>query len=160
MSVVVLALSACGSTPQGASTSQTTATNGHGGSTTTIASPPSSVASVVPTVQARWTTYHGDSLSNGVDASGARLDPPRTAWTSQKLDGDLFGEPLVVGKTVFVATENDTVYALDAASGKEIWSKHVGTPVDASELACGDVDPVVGVTGTPVIDTRLSLIHI
>ena len=28
------------------------------------------------------------------------------------LDGDLFGEPLVLGNDVFVATENDTVYAL------------------------------------------------
>ena len=154
LAVVVLALSACGSTPQSSSTTQTTATNGHGGSTTTVAGPPSSVASVVPTAQARWTTYHGDSLSNGVDASGARLDPPHTEWTSETLDGDLFGEPLVVGATVFVATENDTVYALNAASGKVIWSQHVGTPVDASQLACGDVDPVVGVTGTPVIDTR------
>jgi outer membrane protein assembly factor BamB len=115
---------------------------------------------VVPTATSHWTTYHGDALSDGVDDSGARLDPPRIAWTSATLDGDLFGEPLVVGKVVFLATENDTVYALSTASGQVIWSKHVGTPVDASALACGDVDPVLGVTGTPVIDTRRAEIFV
>ncbi len=81
-----------------------------------------------------------------------RLDPPRLAWRSPTLDGNLFGEPLVYGNVVFVATENDTVYALSASNGTVIWSKHVGTAVNAYQLPCGDVDPVVGVTGTPVID--------
>jgi polyvinyl alcohol dehydrogenase (cytochrome) len=83
-----------------------------------------------------------------------RLDPPRLAWRSPTLDGDLFGEPLVFGNVVFVATENDTVYALRASNGTVIWSKHLGTAVNASQLPCGDVDPVVGVTGTPVIDAN------
>ncbi len=33
-----------------------------------------------------------------------------------------------------------------------IWSTHVGTPVPASSLPCGDISPTVGITGTPVID--------
>jgi hypothetical protein len=52
-----------------------------------------------------------------------------------------------------VATENDTIYALAANSGAVLWSTHVGTPVPSSDLPCGDISPVVGITGTPVIDT-------
>jgi PQQ-like domain len=73
-------------------------------------------------------------------------------WNSQTLDGSLFGEPLVWDYKVVVATENDTVYELNASTGTVVWTHHVGAPVQASELACGDITPVVGVTSTPVID--------
>ena len=68
------------------------------------------------------------------------------------LDGQLYGEPLVSSGDVFVATENDTVYALSTSTGRVIWSTHVGPPVPASVLPCGDISPTVGITGTPVID--------
>ena len=51
-----------------------------------------------------------------------------------------------------MATENDTVYALSAATGAVVWSTHLATPVPASLLPCGDISPTVGITGTPVID--------
>ena len=54
---------------------------------------------------------------------------------------------------VYVATENDTVYALSAATGAVVWSTHLASPVPASLLPCGDIRPTVGITGTPVIDT-------
>ena len=95
---------------------------------------------------------HHDVGGTGVDSSGTRFDPARPAWTSPVLDGDLFGEPLVLGATVYVATENDTVYALRAADGTVEWSTHLGTPVPDSSLPCGDITPTVGITGTPVID--------
>ena len=53
---------------------------------------------------------------------------------------------------VYVATENDTVYALSAATGAVVWSSHLGTPVPSARLPCGDISPTVGITGTPVID--------
>ena len=40
------------------------------------------------------------------------VDLSSRAWTSPALDGQLYTEPLVLGGRVFVATENDTVYAL------------------------------------------------
>ncbi|MGO9342374.1 MAG: PQQ-binding-like beta-propeller repeat protein [Acidimicrobiales bacterium] len=153
LSVVVLVLSACGAPSRSASTSSPATSAHQSGSTSTLPGPTTSLAIVQPAI-ARWTTYHGDALSSGVDTSGARLDPPQMAWRSPTLDGDLFGEPLVFGSDVFAATENDTVYALSASNGTVIWSKHVGTAVSASQLPCGDVDPLVGVTGTPVIDAR------
>ncbi len=51
-----------------------------------------------------------------------------------------------------MATENDTVYALSAGTGAIAWSAHLGHPVPASSLPCGDITPTVGITGTPVID--------
>ena len=53
---------------------------------------------------------------------------------------------------VYVATENNTVYALSAATGSVAWSTHLGDPVPAGSLPCGDIAPTVGITGTPVID--------
>jgi hypothetical protein len=101
---------------------------------------------------ASWTVYHGDPLGSGVDTSGVTFSPAQSAWTSAQLDGQLFGEPLEATGRVYVATENDTLYALAADSGQILWSTHVGTPVPSNDLPCGDISPTVGITGTPVID--------
>jgi polyvinyl alcohol dehydrogenase (cytochrome) len=98
-----------------------------------------------------WTTYHGDAEATGV-AVPTRLRPARRAWTSPTLDGQLYGEPLVADGRVFAATENDTVYAMSARSGRILWSRHLAEPVPSGDLPCGDISPEVGITGTPVID--------
>jgi hypothetical protein len=100
-----------------------------------------------------WTVYHGDPAGDGVAAPVGSVNTSARAWTSPALDGQLYGEPLVSGGMVYVATENDTVYALSASTGGVIWSTHLATPVPASSLPCGDITPSVGITGTPVIDT-------
>ena len=99
-----------------------------------------------------WTVYHGDPAGTGVAASVTGVDTAAPAWTSPALDGQLYGQPLVYAGQVYVATENDTVYALAAATGKVAWSAHLGSPVQAGSLPCGDIRPVAGITGTPVID--------
>ena len=68
------------------------------------------------------------------------------------LDGEIYGEPLVSSGRVYVATEDDTVYELSAATGAVVWSAHLGSPVPSADLPCGDITPTVGITGTPVID--------
>jgi len=99
-----------------------------------------------------WTVYHGNALGTGADTSGVTFNPPTPAWTSPVLDGQVYGEPLEATGRVFVATENDTVYALAANTGAVLWSTHVGTPVPSGDLPCGDISPHVGITGTPVVD--------
>jgi outer membrane protein assembly factor BamB len=74
----------------------------------------------------------------------------RKAWTAT-VDGAVYAQPLIVGATVIIATENDTVYALNATTGAVRWSRHLAAPVP-SGLPCGNVDPS-GITGTPVADT-------
>ncbi|HTT87348.1 MAG TPA: PQQ-binding-like beta-propeller repeat protein, partial [Acidimicrobiales bacterium] len=99
-----------------------------------------------------WPVYHLDGLGDGNDPTGTDLSPATAAWTSPPVDGQVFGEPLVVGGRVVVATENDSVYELAANTGAVIWSTHIDSPVPAGDLACGDISPTVGITGTPVID--------
>jgi outer membrane protein assembly factor BamB len=101
---------------------------------------------------ASWTSYHGNAEATGVQPGPVKLVPSRRAWTSPVLDGQLYGEPLVADGRVVAATENDTVYVMAARSGRIVWSRHLGTPVPSRDLPCGDISPVVGITGTPVID--------
>jgi outer membrane protein assembly factor BamB len=99
-----------------------------------------------------WTVYHGDPAGSGAAAPGGRVDTASRAWTSAALDGQIYGEPLVSAGRVYVATENNTVYALSATTGAVAWSRHLATPVPSGSLPCGDIAPTVGITGTPVID--------
>jgi outer membrane protein assembly factor BamB len=110
------------------------------------------IGAASPAVTASWTVYHGATDGSGVAEGIASIDLSRRAWTSSALDGQLYGEPLVSGGFVFVATENDTVYALNASDGKVAWSTHLGTPVPSASLRCGNISPTVGITGTPVVD--------
>ena len=109
-------------------------------------------ATAAPGSPPSWTVYHGALDGNGAATSVASVDLSTPAWTSPALDGELYGEPLVSGGRIYVATENDTVIALSASTGAVVWSTHVGTPVPAASLPCGDISPTVGITGTPVID--------
>jgi outer membrane protein assembly factor BamB len=101
-----------------------------------------------------WTTYHGNAEATGLDPAHTKLRPSRPAWTSSALDGELYGEPLVADGRVVAATENDTVYVMAARSGRILWSRHLAKPVPSGDLPCGDISPVVGITGTPVIDSK------
>ncbi|MHB8614422.1 MAG: hypothetical protein ACYDAL_18690 [Candidatus Dormibacteraceae bacterium] len=58
---------------------------------------------------------------------------------------------------VYAATLNNTVYALDQATGLLAWSTHVGAP-QTGGWVCGNVSPT-GILGTPVIDTAASRIY-
>jgi outer membrane protein assembly factor BamB len=58
---------------------------------------------------------------------------------------------------VIVATENNTVYAFDAATGNQRWMRHLATPVPGSALPCGNIDPS-GITSTPVVDTERGVV--
>jgi outer membrane protein assembly factor BamB len=99
---------------------------------------------------ANWATYHGNLARTGVDTTSPSLGQVHQTWTRQ-LDAPVYGEPLAVGRRVYVATENNTVYALSARNGRVAWQRHLGAPVDASTLPCGNIFPVTGITGTPAI---------
>jgi len=104
------------------------------------------------TASSSWTVYHDDPACTGIAGPVSGVDTKAPVWTSPALDGQIYGEPLVDAGRVYVATENDTVYALSAASGAVVWSAHLGQPVGQASLPCGDISPTVGVTGTAVID--------
>ncbi len=105
-----------------------------------------------PAASGSWTVYHGDPAGTGAAAPVREVRTTGQVWTSPAVDGQIYGEPLVYAGRVYVATENDTVYALSVATGAVLWSAHLGQPVPAASLPCGDIRPIVGITGTPVID--------
>lgn len=93
--------------------------------------------------------YHGDARHTGAYQGVATPTSLAVGW-NRELDGAVYAQPLVVGGLAIVATENDTVYGLDAGTGAIRWQTHVGTPQQASALPCGNIRPTVGITGTPV----------
>jgi outer membrane protein assembly factor BamB len=121
---------------------------------TTASATKSQSAPRASSFDSNWTTYHGNAEATGVDPVKTALRPLRRAWTSSVLDGQLYGEPLVAEGRVIAATENDTVYAMAARTGRILWSRHLAKPVPSTDLPCGDIAPNVGITGTPVIDVK------
>ncbi|GIH14667.1 hypothetical protein Raf01_28390 [Rugosimonospora africana] len=144
---LVAAAAGCGSEPAaGPTPSEQTITTPSG---TTAASPG-------PVGDADWPTYHHDNARTGVAPGFPTLGTASVAWTS-RLDGAVYGQPIVVGGMVYAATENDTVYALDPATGKAKWSRHLATPVPQHDLPCGNIDPL-GITSTMVYDPATGLV--
>ena len=74
-----------------------------------------------------------------------------------RIAGNVYAQPLFFHfrqsprKILIAATEDDTVYALDARTGKTAWTKSLGRPVPRADLPCGNISPL-GITGTPAID--------
>ena len=113
-------------------------------------SPAAAPAGSGPAAQdADWQAYGRTAARSGVSVSSPAPGQVRRAWTAA-VDGAVYAQPLIIGSEVIVATENDTVYALDASTGAVRWSRHLASPVP-SGLPCGNVDPS-GITGTPVAD--------
>jgi hypothetical protein len=81
------------------------------------------------------------------------------------LQGPVYAQPLYVDKgpngkaALIVATEQNAVVALDAATGAQLWIRNLGSPVPRSQLPCGNIDPL-GVTGTPAIDRGSRTIYV
>jgi outer membrane protein assembly factor BamB len=112
--------------------------------------------SPAPLTDADWPTYHHDNARTGIAPGFPATTKVALGWTA-KLDGAVYGQPLVVGGTVYAATDNDTVYALDPQSGAVRWQLHLGTPMRRSALPCGNVDPL-GITSTMVYDPATGLL--
>ena len=147
--VPLLLLAACG----GGSSSRTSSA-AQSGATTAASGEPSARGAVRPT---DWPTYHRDLARTGFDPRAPRAVHVRRDW-SAAVDGDVYAEPLVAGGRVIVATENNSVYAFTATTGRRLWRTHLGSPVAGSSLPCGNIDPS-GITGTPAIDARHGVVY-
>jgi hypothetical protein len=114
------------------------------------------------TARADDVTASQDVMRDGWDSSepnmGPSVVPTFTQLFATTVAGQVYAQPIVVGSTVVVATENDWVYGLDAATGAVNWSTHFGTAWNIAKSSvpklakCGDLTPNVGATGTPVYD--------
>jgi hypothetical protein len=103
-----------------------------------------------------WPQYHRNAARSGTVADvGRHL---HRSWAA-KLDGAVYGEPIVAAGRLIAATENDTVYALNPATGHVRWHRHLGPPQPLSGLPCGDIDPL-GITGTPAYDHKTGAVFV
>jgi outer membrane protein assembly factor BamB len=109
------------------------------------------------TPAAAWPTYGRDAAHTGMAVGVAPAGALHVAWRA-RLDGAVYGQPLLVGDLVIAATENDSLYGLSQSTGAVVWRTHVGTPVPLADLPCGDINPL-GITGTPVYDHANGLVY-
>ena len=106
-----------------------------------------------------WTTYHRDAARSGDDPDAIEPIAPVQAWQTTSLGAPIWGQPLVLGSRVYVATVGDELYALNASTGAVEWQTSAGVPVPSEELPCGDIEPTVGIVSTPVIDVENQMIY-
>ena len=158
--VVALVLVSAGVLSYLALTSTSSSTHAPGSPSGCVASiPPSADPPISGNLTAgNWTTYHGNSSRSGfLPNAGVTAIHPQWAGPVG-LDGQVYAEPLTCGNAVFVATEKNSVYAVNATNGNVLWKTNLGAPVAGSALPCGDINPS-GITGTPVIDVATRTIY-
>ena len=130
--------------------------------------------------QVNVTTYHYDNARTGQNTQETTLTPANVNSTqfgklfSVKVDGLLYAQPLYlsnvnigggVHNVLYVATEHDSVYAIDADSGAIYWQVSLipagGSTLNSStDVGCGGIVPEVGITSTPVIDTASGTLYV
>jgi outer membrane protein assembly factor BamB len=157
----VLFLAAAGCAGPSTTATSTTGTVTAAPTTTTPASTATPTSQPPAPALGDLTTYgYGNARSDfdPVDPTIAGLSSA-PAW-NDSLGAGVYGQPLVYDATVYVGTENDTIEAIAATTGKVLWSVPVGQATTTSVIdsaptlsgGCGDISPI-GITGTPVIDT-------
>jgi len=128
--------------------------------------------------QTTVTTYHNDTYRTGWNNHETTLTPANVGsgafglLHNVALDDQVDAQPLVVPgvmitagasqgqhDVVYVATEGNTIYAIDVHSGAILLSPNFGKPVQYP-LGCGNNGPNVGINSTPVIDPVSSTLYV
>src|SRR5580700_4890826 len=115
-------------------------------------------------------TYHNDNARTGQNLNETTLTPTTVNTSTFRktgffpVDGGVDAQPLFLSgvaipgmgthDVLYVVTEHDSVYALDAASGGVLWhTSLLGSGETTSDTrGCSQVTPEIGITSTPVID--------
>src|SRR6516165_10426824 len=145
------------------------------------------------------TQYHVDSQSTGANLTETQLTSSNVNAAdfgqlyNTPMDGEVYAEPLVLTNVtinagpntvgtpgtypsvVFVATQHDSLYAINAVDGSVLWQRtfldttnpndHLPRATSVSTIPSGDTNssdiyPEVGITGTPVIDPSTSVLYV
>ncbi|HSY09050.1 MAG TPA: PQQ-binding-like beta-propeller repeat protein [Steroidobacteraceae bacterium] len=139
------------------------------GSVTSSAATLSVSVTVPATTQTDVVTSKNDLGRTGQNLTEPILTPANVNATTFGLlrvlavDGKVDAQPLYlshltigasVHNVVYIATEHDSVYAMDADTGASLWHASVLLPgeVQSDTRNCDQVSPEIGITATPVID--------
>jgi hypothetical protein len=131
--------------------------------------------------QVNVTTYHNDNSRSGLNSQETTLTPANVNSSqfgklfTTTLDGYVYAQPLYVSNiainggphnVLYVATEHDSLYAIDADSGTIYWQQSFINPsagvttASSGDVSCGDLVPEIGISGTPTIDTSTGTIYL
>jgi hypothetical protein len=123
-------------------------------------------------------TYHYDNLRTGWNQAETVLTTTNVNAASfgllrqVALDEQVDAQPLFVSNqtisgqgqhdVVYVATENNTIYAIDPGTGAVLLSRNLGTPVPITALpmGCNNNSNNVGINSTPVIDLSTGTLYV
>jgi hypothetical protein len=117
-------------------------------------------------------TFHNDIARTGLNSTETVLTQSNVnvhmfgLLRNLSVDGKVDAEPLYLSalmvngaahNVVFVATENDSLYAFDSDTGAPLWQDTVQNLLPSGEApsdmrGCSQVMPQIGITSTPVID--------
>ncbi|MCU1300822.1 MAG: hypothetical protein JWQ87_1106 [Candidatus Sulfotelmatobacter sp.] len=122
-------------------------------------------------------TYHNDDARDGAFLQEVNLTPLNVNSSqfgklfSYPVDGQIYAQPLYMPQVsigggthsvVFVATQNNSVYAFDAGAtaqtAQTFWKVNLGPHV--SKNSAEGVNPYVGILSTPVIDSSTNTIYV
>jgi hypothetical protein len=125
----------------------------------------------VPSAASAWdvVTFKSDTSRTGQFASETTLTPANVNWSAFGLlglmlvDGKVDAQPLYLGNlpvagashnVLYVATENDSLYAFDADTRAVLWKVALlaSGETPTGSFGCDTIFPVLGVSSTPVID--------
>ncbi|MEO8727514.1 MAG: hypothetical protein ABI383_15490, partial [Acidobacteriaceae bacterium] len=119
------------------------------------------------------TMHKNDLAETGVNAQETTLTPSNVNQStfgkkySYAVDGQIYGQPLYLPNVsinganhnaVFVVTEHDSVYAFDANGGGQLWHVSIGNAVGNNDPE--GIQPLLGITSTPVIDPNLGSLYV
>lgn len=136
-----------------------------------------------PASSLRVTTWHNDNAHTGQYLRETALTPINVNSNSfgklgsYAVDGQIYAQPLYwpalhiphlgIHNVVFVASENDSVYAFDADTpgSQPLWQVNFTAPPNVIPVPCKDIGlchvyPIVGITGTPVIDPSSKTLYV
>jgi hypothetical protein len=139
-------------------------------------------------------TQHNDIARTGQNINenvlntssfGPTSDPTFGKLFSQPVDGQVYAQPLyvpnvtissVVHNVIYVATENDSIYAFDAdsntgANASPLWQvtmldaahgsgSNAATVASSADVNCNNITNQIGITATPVIDPSTNTMYV
>ncbi|HXY15891.1 MAG TPA: hypothetical protein VEI26_15435 [Terriglobales bacterium] len=126
-------------------------------------------------------TQHNDNSRTGQNNAETFLNTSNVNVNSfgklftVAVDGSIYAQPLYLTNVtiggslhnvVYVATEHNSVYAIDTddLNGNTLWHVNLGPSVPSNDI-CGsgcytDLVPEIGITGTPVIDPQRGILYV